>query len=357
MDDNYQYTTTEQQIRKLKNQKLNFEDEKQAKMILETYGYYNIINGYRDPYITRSYNTKTYNPGVTFEQIFSLFTLDHNIRNGVLLAMIDLEEHLRAVVANIIAEDFGIDHNDYLETKNYRDKGVSDSYFSRKNILNALTELAEQSRKEPIAYYRKKYNTVPPWILLKATYFGTLVNYIRLFKGTQKDKLVYALYDSRITPETKDTFKDLLSDTLFLCLNYRNLAAHGGRIYNYTPQKGLRILNRSQDTHTVSGLSHLLYALKGFSYEQPFKCLEDSINDALNSHCRLYPSDVTLLETATGMSISVERYVWINENSHKYHAIQHCSGSKTCKKTILKTAQDAGYSPCKKCCSGVVSTT
>lgn len=58
MNELYQYTTVEQQIQKLKSQKLLFEDENIAKQTLKTYGYYNIINGYRDPYIIRDYNGK-----------------------------------------------------------------------------------------------------------------------------------------------------------------------------------------------------------------------------------------------------------------------------------------------------------
>ena len=122
MENLYKYTTAEQQIQKLKSQHLSFDDEKKATTILKTYGYYNIINGYRDPYITREYGNKTYNPDVTFEQIFALFVFDHNIRNAILLSMIDLEEHLKAVVADIISESFGSNHEDYLNKNNYRDK-------------------------------------------------------------------------------------------------------------------------------------------------------------------------------------------------------------------------------------------
>lgn len=49
MDESYQYTTAEQQLQKLKLQKLTILDEDLAKSALRTYGYYNIINGYRDP--------------------------------------------------------------------------------------------------------------------------------------------------------------------------------------------------------------------------------------------------------------------------------------------------------------------
>ena len=87
---NFDYTTVDQQIQKLKAQRLSFGNENFARSVLKTFGYYNIINGYRDPYITRDHNGKTYVPGVTFEQIFDLFSLDHSIRNSVLVSMIDI---------------------------------------------------------------------------------------------------------------------------------------------------------------------------------------------------------------------------------------------------------------------------
>lgn len=354
MDESYQYTTAEQQLHKLKLQKLTILDEDLAKATLKTYGYYNIINGYRDPYITRSYGEKIYNTGVTFEQIFALFSLDHNIRDAVMLSMIDFEEHLRAVVANIIGKDFGIDHKDYLRKNNYRDKPVNDIYFSRNKILGTLYELAEKSKKEPLKYYRTKYKTIPPWILLKGTYFGTLVNYIRLFKKPQRDQLVKALYEDLITDNNIDIYKDLLSDTLFLCLEYRNLTAHGGRVYNHIPKKNIRMLQNSDKN---GGIVQLLFALDCFQYHRPFERLNNALNESLNKYCHLYPNDIPRLEQSLGIKITAENYVWANHNTQKYHINPHCSGSNSNEHITLKYANELGYSPCKKCCNNIIPIT
>ena len=345
----YEYTTVEQQLKKLKSQHLTILNEDAAKEKLKTYGYYNIINGYRDPYITRLYDKKTYNADVTFEQIFKLFSLDHNLRNAVLLSMIDLEEHLRAVVSNIIGKDFGIDHNLYLQKNYYRDKPVSDSYFRRDKILQSLRDLAEKSNKEPIRYYRDKYKYVPPWILLKGAYFGTLVNYIRIFKKDQRDQLINALYGDCITQNNINTYKDLLSDTLFLCLEYRNLAAHGGRIYNYSAKRKVRL----PSADNFNGISLLLFAISHLQFRQPFERLKRAINNSLNEYCHSYPDDLNRLEQALGIEIEVESYVWANHKSQKFHTNPHCSGSVNCEKIKLSIATEIGYNPCKKCCQNI----
>lgn len=175
-----EYTTVEEQIELLKNKGLIFVDEDFAKSCLETNGYYNIINSYKTQYIEVVDGEKRYVLGTTFEQIYSMFILDHNLRNSIMAAMLDLEEHLRAISAEVISHSFGTDHNEYLKWENYRDRHVTRDKFSLRGILGTLHQNLG-SGKDPIKYYRENYDGVPPWILFKGTYFSTLINFIRLF--------------------------------------------------------------------------------------------------------------------------------------------------------------------------------
>lgn len=346
MDNMFNYTTTEQQIQKLKSQFLTFENEETAKQILQTYGYYNIINGYRDPYIVRENGKKKYSSDVTFEQIFALFSLDHEIRDSVLLAMIDLEEHLRAVVADIIAEDFGSDYHQYLQKNNYRDRHVRNPKFQRNKILAGMVNTAKNSNTQPIKYYREHHGIVPPWILLKGINFGTLVNFIRFFKSAQRNKLIVALYGDKVSENNSDYYKDLLSDTLFTCLEYRNLAAHGGRIYNYIPSCNIRCL---ENTPLKKGLPQFIAVLQLFQYGQPYGRINDAIMRALNTYCPRYPSDLERLEKVIGFEIIEQEYVWVNRKTKKMHSKQHCSGSNECVRIPHEEAIAENFKPCKKC--------
>lgn len=346
MNNMYDYTTTEQQIQKLKSQLLTFENEKLAAQILQTYGYYNIINGYRDPYIIREYGTKKYCPDVTFEQIFALFMLDHEIRDAVLLSMIDLEEHLRAVVADIIAEDFGSDYTKYLEKNNYRDRAVSNPRFRRNKILDGMRKTAESSNTQPIKYYREQHGIVPPWILLKGINFGTLVNFIRFFKAAQRNKLIKIIYSDDIADENMDAYKDLMSDTLFTCLEYRNMAAHGGRIYNYIPSSKIRNFENSE---LKKGLPQFIASLGYIKYSQPYYRINEAIKRALNTYCPQYPNDLERLEKAMGLHIIEEQYVWVNPKTGKMHTNPHCSGSNNCVQLSYREAVNQHYIPCQRC--------
>ena len=84
------YATAEEQIEKLKRQGLIVDDSAFAKAELELYGYSNLIKSYRDPYTIVSEGKKIYRSGITFEQFWSLYILDKNLRNAVMASMLDL---------------------------------------------------------------------------------------------------------------------------------------------------------------------------------------------------------------------------------------------------------------------------
>ena len=69
------YSSVEEQIEKLKQQNLIIEDEDFAKKYLEIFGYFNLIKGYRSPYIFTDASGLHYRSGITFNQILSLYML------------------------------------------------------------------------------------------------------------------------------------------------------------------------------------------------------------------------------------------------------------------------------------------
>lgn len=78
------FTTIDKQIEILVKRNLKFESVQNAKLKLDTYGYYNIINGYKDPYVYIKNEDELYKEDVTFERIYSLFNLDRSVRNQIM---------------------------------------------------------------------------------------------------------------------------------------------------------------------------------------------------------------------------------------------------------------------------------
>lgn len=357
------YTTEFEQLEKLQRQGLKVENIERACSYLQIYGYYNIVNSYKEPFIIVEENgSKKYTEGTSFEQLFSLYQLDHALRNSVMIAMLDLEEHLRAVTAEIVARNFGTSPEQYLQFNNYRDRKIKDPRFSLNSILDALRKSAKYSDKNPIKYYRSTYNCVPPWVLFKGVFLSTLVNFVRLFKEPQKRELASKMYGLPKNIEHMDAITNLLTDTLFICLEYRNLAAHGGRVYNYIPHSKTRLSDKSSQclenliadfnhNKTTFGLASLLFLLDLFKYKQPYFTIQNALNAEVNRHCSIYPQDVSLLSAITGTPIEQEVIVWTSETSKKYHLNQHCSGLISHNQLPIMTAIQNGYTPCHKCCA------
>ena len=222
-----------------------------------------------------------------------------------------------------------------------------------RNIIHTIKE-ALDSNKDPVSHYREVHEIVPPWILFKNLYFSTIINFINFFKPHEKEQMVYHLYDVDSMDLSVDNLKLIMMDTLFVCLDYRNLAAHGGRIYNYHSDCNVRFENFNgniSEDMLPKGLNQLLFLLMGLKYTKPYDDLSSAIVREVNRHCREFPEDATYLGQILNMDIQPERVVWITGTSNKYHHDPHCSGIKHAFEISAQKAIDDGYVPCKRCCN------
>lgn len=342
------YTTVDEQVEKLINQNLIINDIDYAKYNLKRFGYSNLIKSYREPYIIRTGDKITYRSGVTFEQILSLYMLDKNMRNAVMAAMQDLEEHIKETAAGVIAKSFGTEQSQYLAYRNYVNKRKSKYRFTLQGILDTLNNTLHTD-KNPIGHYQSKYEAVPPWILFKSIYFSTMINFIDLFKVNEQTELVSILYND--TSLSTNALRKLMMDTLYTCLEYRNIAAHGGRIYCHHCSHNVRAeqIFGSLRQNDIKGFSQLLFLLNLFEYQEPYKQLKLSLETELSRHCNRFSDDTTYLGQILNVNIVPTQMSYISPHSNKYHSIPHCSGLNFSKPIDLNEAKRAGYQPCKKC--------
>lgn len=353
MNNEIEYTTTEQQIKKLKSQNLIIYNEKEAKHALEVYGYSNLIKSYREPYTIIDSGKKVFRSGISFEQIFSLYMLDKNLRNAVMASMLDLEEHIKEAAADVIANAFGTHPDDYLKFRNYQNKTKRNERFTLKSLLEKMNQTLN-SEKDPIYHYQTVHSIVPPWILFKGIYFTTIVNFIDQFKAPQLDALTDKLYDKNFLTLSPDAFRKLLLDTLFICIDYRNLAAHGGRTYTFSSHNRLRSKEIfPKEVGPSFGFSQLLFLLQLFVYKAPVNHLHNVLSRELDRHCSAYPQDVTYLGQILNIDIVTTALVYVSQNSNKFHINRNCSGIKNVSQIELTQAIEEHYVPCKRCANHI----
>ncbi|CAK1250568.1 Abi family protein [Fructobacillus fructosus] len=237
------FTTISQQITLLRERNLIFENEVIAAQRLSSDGYYEIINGYKDTFLD---NVDHFKDGTKFEDIYALYYLDSRIRSTVLDSLGFFEQSLKQRLAYLLAEKY---------TEKF-DSCINESIFStghklkypnkKKGLLNDRDVLffkfkqVRDSEHEPFMNYRENHGNVPPWILFKGIDFGTLRSAIKLLN--RDDKLLLAkrvFIEDIIQMHSDEQIIDLLSSILFLAHKFRNRSAHGGRIYNYSPEHSI----------------------------------------------------------------------------------------------------------------------
>ena len=342
MDSSVLYSKTDDQINKMKSQGLIVSDVSSTKQRLQTYGYSSIVKSYRDPYVyIDESGKKKYRENVSFDQIYSLYVMDKNLRAGIFTAMLEMEEYIKNNASEIISKDFGTEPDKYLNYRNYRDK-ARNKKFSLAKIIGDLKSTLNNSGKDPIKHYRDKYGIVPPWILFKGVYFSTIVNFVRDFKTAQLDQMAEKMYTIDNTFTLEDA-KSLLIDTMFICNEYRNLCAHGGRTYNFENEATCRMF--PNDT----GIVLLLNILRKLKNPAPFMIVNQSLTNVVNRHCSSFPQDVTYLGQILHMNIQLKEYAWISEKTKKIHRIPHCSGLQDAVQVEYTPDLLKQYRKCKRC--------
>lgn len=350
MSESISYSSVEHQLEKLQSQNLIIEDIASAKNALNTIGYSSLIKSYREPYTYRKNDKVKYRDGVTFEQLVSLYLLDKHLRSAVIAAMLDLEEHVKAISAEVIAARFGTSTDEYLNYRNYRNKRKRKARFSLSGLLTKFHETL-LSEKDPIHYCMQKHGDVPPWILFKGAYFSTIVNFIDQFKEPEQLTLMSKLYDMEDTALSENALRYLMLDTLFVCQEYRNLAAHGGRIYNYSCSYQFHVSQiwGEQPPSDLSGFNTLLYLLHLLSYSYPYLTIANALDQEINRHCKRFPADVTYLGSILNVNITQRNVVYRSKGGRIFHRDPHCCGIKNAEILDLSEAKSQGLKACSKC--------
>lgn len=189
------FKTYDEQIDLLKTRGLIIENEEYAKEKLKEDNYYNIINGYKELFITPG-TTDNFIAGSTFE------------------------------------ERFGNDN--YLKMSNFetlRGSGCTVNRYQERvtQIQNLLANLQQDiaraiSKRPYINHYILNYGFVPLWVLVNTITLGRLSQFYSLMNQPVRVKVAQHW---NVKEEDLDQYIKALA-------NYRNLCAHDERLYNAT---------------------------------------------------------------------------------------------------------------------------
>lgn len=255
----------EQQLEKLMyEKKLNVPDSGYALEMLKRYSYYSLISGYKDEF--KDTDSILYKPDARFEDIVALYEFDENLRALFLKYFQKIEGQVKSFLSFYFCEKNGERQEEYLNCRNYN--------YTEKNkkdidkLINILKSYTSGHTDYPfINHALAKHGNVPLWVLTHALTFGNISKFYSL---SQYD------IQTKIAKNYEGINEGQLSKLLIVLTQFRNVCAHGERLYRYHTKQAIpdlplhKKLNLSKpDREYLCGKHDLFAAVLAMRYLLP----------------------------------------------------------------------------------------
>jgi abortive infection bacteriophage resistance protein len=254
--------SVEEQILNLKQKGLIIDDEARALHYLQNISFFR-LKSYLKP--LRQFNSKTFKSGATFEQAFSLYKFDSELRKMICSELEKIEVSVRTQLSLILSEEAGTYW--FTDSSNFKDS------HSHALLLQKVKEELRRSDDDVIVQFQKMYsNPFPPsWMTFEISSFGTLSMIYRNLKlGHARRKLAkfYGLSDS------------VMESWLHAIVYVRNICAHHCRLWNrqlsinakvpHTPKLCFLKTTPSDTKRIYYTLSLILYLMQTINPQNSF---------------------------------------------------------------------------------------
>lgn len=277
------FLSYEDQLNKLENEKaLTISNREYAMTMLQRIGYFSLIGGYKAPFKNPTNNL--YYRHVKFEDIVALYAFDEDLRELFFKYILQIERHIRSLLAYAFTEKHGEAQTEYLVSGNYdSDPAVQDDV---NRLISTLDKLANRTSDYPyINHQRNTYGNVPLWVLMNGITFGSLSKFYLLSTQDIKAKVAKNFYKVN---------ERQLTQYLTVMTKFRNVCAHNERLYSYKTKDDIpdttlhcKLSIQKKGAQFVSGKRDLFAMVIAFRYLLPneeFKAFKRSLTVTINNY-------------------------------------------------------------------------
>ena len=142
------------------------------KQVLLRNGYFNLINGYKNPFINKTDKSgnHTYIGGTTINHLEAVKHFDDEIRHILLKRITMVEEEIRTLVGHKF---------DFVNDKGKTEWFEVESYSQAIKTQDKIQVIAEcynqinRSRQPYVLHYLNNHNSLPTWVFIKVINFST----------------------------------------------------------------------------------------------------------------------------------------------------------------------------------------
>lgn len=273
-----------------------------AKRNLEDENYYNIINGYKDLFLSLNSQGQplvpdAYKPGTHFDEIFSLYKLDRRLRNIILEYLLVFETQIKSRIAYSFSEEYKEPHS-YLYFKNYSSDPKKTNDIVR--MVATISNTMSNKNKGPLKHYINNHNGVPLWVLVNYLTIGTISYMYNNLEDSLRIEIAES-YNEKYKKQYNKTIIHLLPKDVDAALQqvnmFRNVCAHEERLYDFRIFKPKSINNlvsiyNRVSTHNFQTRSFdfriytLLFTLRFFLNKRDHRKLISNIEKAVDYYSK-----------------------------------------------------------------------
>ncbi|MBD5531847.1 MAG: Abi family protein [Lachnospiraceae bacterium] len=220
------FKTYRQQMKHLRDNKHVVCNGSNDKTLLCRYGYFNLINGYKMPFVANTVNGKHFYIHDTNIYHFSyLKNFDDALRYLLFKYIVTAEEEIRTF------SGYKFDQLNLNGSVSWYEVNAYDPKVSTQNIVGLISKTYSEISKSKLDYvnfYMDNHKAIPTWILMKVINFSTFIDFVNYSRPELKRALC-RLYNIKKSDGSFDY--QLLISSLHCLRKTRNACAHNERVY------------------------------------------------------------------------------------------------------------------------------
>lgn len=236
------FKTYEQQIEILQERGLLIDDFQFAKHMLQTYSYYDLVNGNLDELMTSRHPDK-FIDGTSMNLLVLIKILEDRTKNIFLKQILMIEKTFKSTLSYYVSENFGVNNNEggYLSRNYYNYENIPKVVKATlKNLKKICKGNVKKSQGLPIKHYQKDHNHIPPWILSDELMFGEVFYWFKILKLDSKKIISNEMVNFPISLSS-DEEVELFTESIDILREFRNFFAHNSVLSHMKSKRQLNL--------------------------------------------------------------------------------------------------------------------
>lgn len=243
------FKTHEEQLEILKSRNLIIDDNEKALSIIESVNYYNIVNGYKLPFLKKDEEgnliyPETFIDNCNFNNLLYIYNLDMELKSILFRYLLEFERTLKSYISYIFSKECGRNEKFfYLNFKNYSSEaGDLDIVLS---VIKDLSIEIKNKKANFITHYLENHEEIPLWVLINQLTLGNISYLYRALKNNIKEEIAkkFSLEYKRNYSTRHQIGKRVLIEVIKIVIKFRNICAHDNILLLAKIDKQTKIAN------------------------------------------------------------------------------------------------------------------